>query len=379
VAVTTRRRLGGTALVWVIGFGALRVTLLAPEVCPTVPPDRLVDAAAAAGSWLAKGQDSSGRYLYEYDREAGAAMPGYNVVRHAGVTMSLYQLVAAGRHELLEPADRGLRYMLRSLEAAGDGAALGEPGVRIARLGGTALLAAALAARRDATGDDRYDDELRALGRFMAGQVGPNGRTLVGFDLDAQRPVPGETSRYATGEAGWALARLDTVLPGEGWDEPARRVADYLATERDEAEGLDYAPWPDQWAAYLLGELAPSGLGGHHVAYARALAARFAMLVRFESQKHAWPVAFVDPRARGGGVGVWVEGLGALARAAATDERLADLRPALATRLQCGAGVLVDRQAADGAWFRDDVTRMDDQQHALSGLLAAAGRLGEQP
>ena len=48
-----------------------------------------------------------------------------------------------------------------------------------------------------------------------------------------------------------------------------------------------------------------------------------------------------------------------------------------------GPGLLADRQvdAADaarfaepelvrGAWFRDDVTRMDDQQHALSGLLA---------
>ena len=30
----------------------------------------------------------------------------------------------------------------------------------------------------------------------------------------------------------------------------------------------------------------------------------------------------------------------------------------------------------EGAWFRYDVTRMDDQQHALSGLLVAAGELG---
>ena len=30
----------------------------------------------------------------------------------------------------------------------------------------------------------------------------------------------------------------------------------------------------------------------------------------------------------------------------------------------------------EGAWFRDDLTRMDDQQHALSGLLAAAGLIG---
>jgi len=78
-------------------------------------------------------------------------------------------------------------------------------------------------------------------------------------------------------------------------------------------------------------------------------------------------------------MGTWVEGLGSISRVAEVDERLADLRPALAERLACGAGILADRQERTGpekergAWFRDDVTRMDDQQHALSALLASAG------
>jgi hypothetical protein len=29
-----------------------------------------------------------------------------------------------------------------------------------------------------------------------------------------------------------------------------------------------------------------------------------------------------------------------------------------------------DPEFAAGAWYRDDVTRMDDQQHALSALVA---------
>ncbi|HEY3142104.1 MAG TPA: hypothetical protein VGJ86_13295, partial [Acidimicrobiales bacterium] len=91
----------------------------------------------------------------------------------------------------------------------------------------------------------------------------------------------------------------------------------------------------------------------------------------------------------GAGLGVWVEGLGSLTRVAAVDDRLADLRPALEDRLNCGAGLLAERQVSaekaddydqpdlvQGAWFRDGLTRMDDQQHALSGLLAAAGRIG---
>ena len=164
------------------------------------------------------------------------------------------------------------------------------------------------------------------------------------YDLRAGAPVPGQTSRYATGEAAWALAQLHNLFPDEGWDAPARRVLDYLATARDEVEGLDFPPWADQWAAYTLAELAPWGLDAHHVRYAEALSERFGMLVRYESQKDGWPLPFIDARARGAGLGVWVEGLGALALAADRDDRLADLRPALDARVQCGAGLLAERQ-----------------------------------
>jgi hypothetical protein len=86
---------------------------------------------------------------------------------------------------------------------------------------------------------------------------------------------------------------------------------------------------------------------------------------------------------------VWLEGLGSLSTVAARDPRLADLREPLEDRLQCGAGILAERQEdaagaaewpapdlVEGAWFRENLTRMDDQQHALSGLLLAAGRIG---
>lgn len=385
--------LGTTAAAWLVGLGALRLTLLAPEVCPTATD--APTTAAAAGGWLAAGQRPDGRYLYEYDRAEQAPVPGYNIVRHAGVTMSLYQLAdaqaaddpAAGR-ATLTVADEGLDYMLDRLVPAGGGQAFVERGASTARLGASALLAAALEARRDATDDPAHDRELRALGRFLAGQIRPNGQGLEEFDLEAGATVAGTTSRYATGEAGWALARLHTLFPGDRWDEPARRVATYLATERDEVEGLDFSPWPDQWAAYLLAELAPTGLDAVQAGYARALGERFGMLVRSESQKDSRPHVVVDPRARAAGLGVWVEGLASIGRVAEVDDRLADMRPALDERLRCGAGILADRQvtaaeaagAADperlrGAWFRDDVTRMDDQQHALTGLLASAGLL----
>jgi small neutral amino acid transporter SnatA (MarC family) len=76
------------------------------------------------------------------------------------------------------------------------------------------------------------------------------------------------------------------------------------------------------------------------------------------------------------------EGLGSLWLAARRDDRLADLQGPIADRATCMAGLAIDAQsdAADaagyanprrveGAWLRDGETRMDDQQHALAGLL----------
>jgi small neutral amino acid transporter SnatA (MarC family) len=76
------------------------------------------------------------------------------------------------------------------------------------------------------------------------------------------------------------------------------------------------------------------------------------------------------------------EGFSGLWLAAEKDPRLADLREPIAERATCMAGLAVKaqsdaRDAADlarparveGAWFRDGETRMDDQQHALAGLL----------
>ena len=76
------------------------------------------------------------------------------------------------------------------------------------------------------------------------------------------------------------------------------------------------------------------------------------------------------------------EALTGLWLTARADPGLADLRAPIARRATCIAGLAVNAQsdAADaagaarpgrveGAWFRDGQTRMDDQQHALAGLV----------
>ena len=85
---------------------------------------------------------------------------------------------------------------------------------------------------------------------------------------------------------------------------------------------------------------------------------------------------------RGGGYGVISEALTGWWLTARAEPRLAGLREPIAERATCIAGLAMEAQsdsedAADsarpervkGAWFLDGETRMDDQQHALAGLL----------
>ena len=252
-----------------------------------------------------------------------------------------------------------------------------------------------------ATTEATYDPLMHELASFILLMQRGDGSFLSEWDRTTDLPYPNETSTYSTGEAFWALTLMHRVFPNEGWDKPSHAVADYVSFQRDLKEHQKYPPWADQWSAYGFAEMAawpdavPAGktpLTDTNVAYARTLAERFGFLMRVESQRRDnWFSRLTHgPEARSAGMATWVEGLDSLWRLAGKDSRLADLRPKIAERALCGAGMLVDRQVvggdrvkahpveALGAWFTDGKTRMDDQQHALSGLLAAAVILRER-
>ena len=78
-------------------------------------------------------------------------------------------------------------------------------------------------------------------------------------------------------------------------------------------------------------------------------------------------------------------------RVAAYDDRLADIKDKTEERLHCISGILADRQfdaeeaaeyqtpgLVEGAWFHEGETRMDDQQHAFSGITYALDALAQQ-
>ena len=380
--VLARRRDAGGGAIFAFGVAA------PPERCPTVTTAQLRASAQAAVDWFVRNQHADGSWLYDYnadDRHGQARVQRRAPRRRGDGPLPGGRGGPAGRARQRGPRD-GLG--ARPAHVAQDGWTTLFLGGEIPT-GATALLVAGLDIRREATGDRRYDTLLRRLGRFLVAQTEPSGAVLASYDPIRDRPVPGEYSKYYTGEAYWALARLHLTFPGEGWGKVADRIGAYLATKRDDVED-HWPPIEDHWAAYGLSETVQFPERGRPplTAGRARLRAQPGRAVRRRDALHqpaAGPVGRARARPhepRGGGYGVMGEGLSGLWRTARADPRLADLRGPLAERADVH-GRARDRRAVgcrrgrglespgrvEGAWFRDGETRMDDQQHALAALL----------
>jgi small neutral amino acid transporter SnatA (MarC family) len=363
------------------------VVVAPPERCPSVTAAQLRSSAQAAVDWFVRNQNADGTWLYLYDAPDDSTPAEYDVVRHSGAVMGLYRAAGAGLSGALRSADRGTAWALDRLLRRDGWAAVDWQG-RV-ETGATALLVAGLVLRRQDTGETRYDDVLRRLGRFLVAQTKRSGAVLASYDPRRAAPVAGEYSKYYTGESYWALTLLHRTFPAEGWGRASDRIGAYLATSRDDDEH-HWPPIADHWAAYGLSETAEFPERGHpplteeEVRYARRQAQLFGGQVRWFSERFGpWGrlVRGADVP-RGGGYGVVSEGLTALWLTTLKEPRLADLRGPIAERATCNAGLAISAQSdradaagfaqprrVQGAWFRDGETRMDDQQHALAGLL----------
>ena len=257
----TKRAVVVSVLFWAAMAGFLRIVIVPPEASVEASSLELQQAADSARGWMERAQLDDGRYVYLYDAELDHLSPDYNEVRHAGVTMALYQ--AAGRlasPATLTAADRGLAWMTDHLHRYDGWAALvGGHGGR-AKLGASALMLVGLAERRLATGDAVHDPLMREVGSFLAALQRPDGGFHVAWWVERDAADRLGTSRFYPGEALWALALLHEALPGEGWDVHARAAAEFVTTRRDDVEDVDFPPSADHWAAYALAEMAEWGL-----------------------------------------------------------------------------------------------------------------------
>ena len=372
-----RRWLVSQILLWGVIVAVLRVAVVPAESCPPIGAGSVERSIHAGAAWLARGQSADGRFLYGYYSDRHRTSYDYNTTRHAGVLDVLYRL---GRYRA---ADAGLAYARANLVHR-EGWMAFAPFGENPDVGANSLLVVALLHRRQATGERRFDRLLGRLARFIVAQEQPDGSILQLWDPVTRRPVPGAHGKFSTGEAFYALALMRRAFPGEGWGPPAHRIAAYLATRRDAAEGYSTRQ-ADHWAAYGLEALGPARLSDTEVEYARWLAGYFGFLIRLESEHTG--ERFLNPFDESGAeLGTIGEASAALWRLSERDPRIGDLQGDLADRISCLGGILVHRQVpstdpdprARGAWFADGYTQMDDEQHALAALIGVREVLRSQ-
>jgi len=166
-----------------------------PQMCPAIDAGGVLAGARAAATWMENNQQADGTYVYEYRLADNADLGGYNVVRHAGVTMSLYQLAAGGDLTVLPAADRGLGWMNRNLYRSNGWVGLQDPADGGVQLGSSALMLAGVSNGGSQPEISANYELARSLGRGLLALQLPDGAFLNRWDVAANMPVPGERSK----------------------------------------------------------------------------------------------------------------------------------------------------------------------------------------
>ena len=245
---------------------------------------------------------------------------------------------------------------------------------------------AALAERRAATGSTEYDN---TIARSVISWCRCNATTVTSTSPTTRRrgrptgsPSPSTTRAKRCGHSPGCRTRSRRLVPHR---RVARRAL--VSTERNDRDFVPVGPLNDHWAAHTFAEMASWPIGDAEAAYARSLAGRFAALTRWEAQKDSGaPYSWTHgPPRRAAALGTWVEGQAALATSPAP---ITGSRTCATTRGQRGVrrgsahrpSARRQRPAHRGAWFDSGQSRIDDEQHPISGLLGLADLLEpEQP
>lgn len=235
--------------------------LLRGALLPDPPLDahRVLRACRLGGDYLAAHIRADGRYDYEYDVAEDEVGRGYNVLRHAGTTYSLYQLHrGTGDPRYRDAGDRAMAWLSRQVRPDPNHPERSYvvEGRKI-KLGGAGLTLLAVAERLQASGDAPRPDLLevgRSLARHIVSQQDGEGRFASFYAPTPRFEVPAQDSIYYPGEAILGLARFAAVDPESGgaWLDAAVRGADFLVHRRWRALGIEVRIPPDAWLLQAL-------------------------------------------------------------------------------------------------------------------------------
>lgn len=348
---------------------------------------QLIAAARAGGDYLVRIQKPDGSFHYYYDAATDRVEPRrYNIVRHAGTTLSLLDLYAATRDgRYLASSRRAITFLKTRFRSARSGRAvyvLDYDGK--AKLGASGLALAALA--RQIQLDRKFADRRNAtrLANLILALQRKDGSFKMRYRLQ-ESDEDGFESLYYPGEALLGLIRLFKLNGDQRLLKAARRGAGFLIESQRRMETLP----PDAWLMQALGDLYNSGPRQQYASHAIALAQAMITEQYDDNDRADYAGGFGPGPPRATPAASRAEGLVPAYRLARAigDPRASKIASALkaCARFQlaqqftpANSGALPNPARARGG-FREGLTsariRIDFVQHNISSLLGIAEAL----
>lgn len=348
--------------------------------------DRLLQAARAGGDYLLRIQRRDGEFNYYYDAaEDRFESRRYNIVRHAGTAVALFDLYAATRDSRYNvSARRAMRFLVTRFRRAPR-----TQGTYVldydgkAKLGANGLALVALTRQIEILPGNGDRGNAEALARLILALQRKDGSFEMRYTLPGREQTQWE-SLYYPGEAMLGLIRLYGLNHDARLLNAARRGADYLIGRQRKMTELP----ADAWFMQALEALYYTGRERKYVDHAMALAEAMIADQYAEDAPEGFVGGFGPGSPRATPAASRAEGLVAAYRLA---RRTGDARAAkIAASLRASAmfqlaqqlkadtdGVRNPRVAAGG--FREGLTsmkvRIDYVQHNISSLLSIAEAL----
>ena len=219
----------------------------------------IIDACRIAGDFLVRIQRSNGSWYYEYRADKDKLnSKSYNILRHAGTTYSLFQLYGVTEDKrYANSANRGLRYLEQSIEAdPEDPKRLYVREGKNIKLGGAGLSLMAYVEKEKHSGtSDGEKKTMEGLARHLMLAQNADG------SFESYHALPGKKAKkrrsiYYPGEAMVGLIRYYQIRP-ERKDclDTVVKAANYLVDKRWNMLGLRFNIPPDAWLMLALEEL----------------------------------------------------------------------------------------------------------------------------
>jgi hypothetical protein len=378
---------------WVMGEqGATRMLRASVDPGELTPPV-LRERAVLAGDYLAQHVRGDGTFDYSWQSRRGKPGSGYNILRHAGATYTLFQVYGeTGGEDHYAAALLALGYLERAREHATDGRCYQQAG-NMVKTGAVGITLLALAEQARVAPADADWAWMHCLAEHIVSMTDEDGRVRSFSSEGGRYDDPGGQVAYYSGEALLALVQLYKLDPDPRWLDTAVRGADHLVHERWKALGLTIKISADAWLAQLLVELSFQVSDPAYVDHAFAVGTAL----------RAWqfgpeaPVDFQGGRAtnlfpQSIASGARLEGLAAIALLEAKERPgqtgvldQAELTARFSLRHQYTEPVMLGLRRPERSLggFRESADdgniRIDGVQHNISGLLLLAQAMEQRP